>query len=75
MRTWEYIEPGPNNEIVKHRLTDHDIIEKYYETWLRILARAKGASSLEHVDAETCILDFAAVHWASVVEGEKDGEG
>lgn len=72
MRTWEYIEPGPNGEVIRHRITDREILRKYFLKWGFYLLKIRGIQGLKYLTAGNCILDFATIFWATEVDDNGD---
>ena len=70
MRRWEYVEPSEDgNSAVWTIMTDKEILDFYWEYWCNQMHKV-GRGHL--INEEDCILDFAAVHWATVVDEEQE---
>ena len=70
MRRWEYVEPSEDgNSAVWTIMTDKEILDFYWEYWCSQMHKV-GRGHL--INEEDCILDFAVIHWASVVDEEQE---
>jgi hypothetical protein len=65
MRTFEYVEPGPDDQPVFIRKTEEQILEEYYPYWFQQMA--KKVTDRTQITREGCIEDWCVVHWATEV--------
>lgn len=70
MRRWEFVEQGEDGiTAVWTIMSDKEILDYYWEYWSKQMHRV-GRGHL--INEEDCILDFATIHWATVVDEEQE---
>ena len=61
MRTFEWIEPGDDDQPVTRTITDAEILSQYFPHWCEQMRRVGKA---DQISDAACIDDFVTVHWA-----------
>lgn len=70
MRRWEFVEQGEDGiTAVWTIMSDKEILDYYWDYWSKQMHRV-GRGHL--INEEDCILDFATIHWATVVDEEQE---
>lgn len=64
MRTFTFIEPDENHNVVEHTMTYDEIIDYYFEYWS---GQMKKVGKEELISKDRCVDDFCVVHWASEI--------
>lgn len=61
MKTYTYIEPGPDLEPIHTTMTEAQIIRTYYPYWCQQMRKVNKAHLINY---KNCIEDWICVHWA-----------
>jgi hypothetical protein len=70
MRRWEFVEQGDDGvTAVFVIMSDKEILDYYWDYWCNQMHRV-GRGHL--INEEDCIMDFATIHWATIVDEEKE---
>ena len=70
MRRWEFVEQGDDGvTAVFVIMSDKEILDYYWDYWCKQMHKV-GRGHL--INEEDCIMDFATIHWATIVDEEQE---